>query len=271
MPSLAFAAAAAVPAAPAFAVRDLHLAIGGRAILDGVGFDLPAGQVTGILGPNGSGKSTLLKVLARQMQADTGSVLFEGRVLESWRSRDFARRVGYLPQQLSAAAGLTVSELVALGRYPWHGALGRFSALDAEKAEAARRITGVERFADRLVDQLSGGERQRVWIAMLIAQDAACLLLDEPISALDVAVQIEVLDLVRRLARQEGRTVAVVLHDINMAARFCDHLVALRGGRLVADGSVDDLVRADLLESIYAHPMTVIPHPETGQRIAFPR
>lgn len=245
--------------------------IPGRILLDLPSFPLFSRRVTGLIGHNGSGKSTLLKILARQQPLDAGKASFEGRPLGSWSHRAFARKVGYLPQYTPAAAGLLVRELVALGRYPWHGALGRFGEADRRKVEEALDLTDTARFADRLVDTLSGGERQRVWLAMLIAQDAGCLLLDEPISALDVAHQVEVLSLVRRLSRERGIGVVMVLHDVNMAARFCDEIVALRGGRLIARGTPAAIMTPERLGAIYGLPMSVIPHPETGQPVGLVR
>jgi len=160
---------------------------------------------------------------------------------------------------------------VALGRYPWHGALGRFGTADREKVEEAMALTDVVTFADRVVDTLSGGERQRVWLAMLVAQDAECLLLDEPISALDVAHQVEVLSLVHRLSQEKGLGVVVVLHDVNLAARFCDEIIALHKGRLISRGAPSQIMTADRLQSIYGIAMGVLPHPDTGQPLSFVR
>ena len=158
---------------------------------------------------------------------------------------------------------------MALGHYPWHGALGRFNRTDRDKVAEAIELTDIAPFVDRLVDTLSGGERQRVWLAMLVAQDAECLLLDEPISALDVAHQVEVLGLVHRLARERGPGVIVVLHDVNMAARFCDEIIALHSGRLIARGTPADLMRSEQLEAIYGLPMGIMPHPITGAPISY--
>ncbi len=256
---------------PLFALDDVAFALPERTLLGPLSLTLPAKRVVGLIGHNGSGKSTLVKLLARQQQPSAGPVRFAGRPLPKWGDRDFARKVGYLPQQTPPATGMLVKELVALGRYPWHGALGRFSATDREKVAEAMALTDVEIFADRLVDTLSGGERQRAWLAMLVAQDTECLLLDEPISALDVAHQVEVLALVRRLAHERGLAVIVVLHDVNMAARFCDEIVALRGGRLLARGTPDAIMTPPQLETIYGIAMGVMRHPDTGEPMGFVR
>jgi iron complex transport system ATP-binding protein len=163
---------------------------------------------------------------------------------------------------------MLVKELVALGRYPWHGALGRFGKVDRDKVDEAIELTDIAPFADRLVDTLSGGERQRVWLAMLVAQDAECLLLDEPISALDIAHQIEVLSLVQRLSHSKGLGVVLVLHDVNMAARFCDEILALHSGRLIARGTPEAIMTPEALARIYGVAMDVIVHPGTGRPVA---
>jgi iron complex transport system ATP-binding protein len=166
---------------------------------------------------------------------------------------------------------MLVRELVALGRYPWHGALGRFGEADERKVAEAMALTGVDGLTGRLVETLSGGERQRVWLAMLIAQDAESLLLDEPISALDIARQIDVLSLVRRLAAERGLGVVIVLHDVNLAARYCDEIVALRSGRLLARGTPGDIMRPDVLGAVYGIEMEVMERPGSGRPLAFVR
>jgi iron complex transport system ATP-binding protein len=245
--------------------------VSGKVLLDPMTLDLPERGVTGLVGQNGSGKSTLIKILARQQSATRGSISFAGRPLQSWGEREFARKVAYLPQHTPLAAGLKVRELVALGRYPWHGALGRFGQTDSEKVEEALTLTNTGHFANRFVETLSGGERQRVWLAMLIAQDAGLLLLDEPISALDVAHQIEVLSLVRRLSLEKGIAAVVVVHEINMAARFCDEIVALKDGRMIAHCPPDEFMTARRLEEVYEIAMGVLPQPDTGKAIAYIR
>lgn len=256
-------------ATPMYTLDGVSFVVGERTLLAPLTLNLRAGRVSGLIGHNGSGKSTLLKLLARQQQPSSGTLRFAGRMLADWESRAFARQVAWLPQHPPASNGMTVRELVSLGRYPWHGALGRFAARDRDKVSEALYLTGLERFAGRTVDSLSGGERQRAWIAMLVAQDSACLLLDEPISALDIGHQIEVLDLVRTLSVERGLGVVVVLHDINMAARFCDDLFALKGGRLLAYGTAAELIDSKTLGEIYGVPMGTVPHPAGGLPISF--
>ncbi|MGF6178842.1 ABC transporter ATP-binding protein [Ensifer sp. 4252] len=253
---------AALPSIPAmFAIEQVSFDIGGRELLARVSFQLGKGQVHGLIGHNGSGKSTLLKILARQYRPSHGRVAYDGVALDQMDSRAFARKVAYLPQQTPPAPGLLVKELVAFGRYPWHGALGRFGAEDRRKVDEAIELTDIADFANRPVDMLSGGERQRCWLAMLVAQDADCLLLDEPISALDIAHQIEVLTLVRRLAAERNTGVVIVLHDINMAARFCDEIVALHSGQQVAQGRPSDIMTPERLRRIYGVDMDVFSRP----------
>ncbi len=251
-----------------FQIENLAVDVPGRRLLDGITLDLPKGQVIALIGHNGSGKSTLLKVLARQVAA-SGRVTFEGRGLSDWQARDYARRLAFLPQTTPPAEGMLVRELVALGRYPWHGALGRFGPHDEEIVTRAMEECGVARFAKRLVDTLSGGERQRVWLAMMVAQEAGTLLLDEPISALDIAHAVEVLALVRRMCHEQGRSAVIVLHEVNMAARFCDHIVAIKGGRLALQGGPADLMRPEALLDIYGLPMQVLTR-EDGGPVAIP-
>lgn len=257
------------PSQPLFALDAVGFSIANRVLLEPLSLDLGAGKVIGILGHNGSGKSTLVKLMARQQRPSRGVLRFAGCPIENWNNRAFARKVAYLPQQTPPAAGMLVKELVALGRYPWHGALGRFGQRDRDKVAEAMTLTDIERFADRLVDSLSGGERQRAWLAMLVAQDAECLLLDEPIAALDLAHQLEVLTLARQLSHQRGLGIVVVLHDVNMAARFCDDIVALHSGRLVARGTPEQIVRPDILQAIYGVEIGVMPHPQGGRPLAF--
>ena len=254
---------------PLFVLEEAGFSIPERRLLEPLSLSLPARRVVGLIGHNGSGKSTLIKMLARQQPSSFGRISFKGVPLSEWGDRPFARKVAYLPQHTPAATGMLVRELVALGRYPWHGALGRFGAADRAKVAEVMDLTDVERFADRLVDTLSGGERQRVWLAMLLAQDTECLLLDEPISALDIAHQVEVLSLIHQLAAERGLGVVVVLHDVNMAARFCDEILAMRGGRLIARGTPQDIMTPAALGDIYGIPMGVMVHPKSGRPLSY--
>lgn len=253
-----------------FEVSNLDVRIGEVPILHRLSLAFREGQVTALLGHNGSGKSTLLRVLARQHRPHSGTVTLKGQPLHRLGSREFARIVGYLPQHPPGTDGLTVRELVALGRYPWRGPLGRHTREDQLLIDQALADTGLSGFRHRCVDTLSGGERQRAWIAMLLAQQTRCLLLDEPISALDVKHQAETLRLVHRLAAQRELTVIAVLHDVDLAARFCDRLVALKGGRLIAEGPPHAIMDATTLETIYDVPMGVTER-APGQWVSYVR
>jgi iron complex transport system ATP-binding protein len=253
----------------AFQLEGVGLVIGQQPILNGVSLGFAQGGVTGLVGHNGSGKSTLLKIMARQLAPTSGSVLYGGRPVAAHGERAFAREVAYLPQDVGAGAEMSVRELVACGRYPWHGPLGRFTDEDREKVEAAIAVTHLERFAERMVGTLSGGERQRAWLAMLVAQDSKCLLLDEPTAALDIAHQIEVLSLIRTLSRDKGLGVVIVLHDINMAARFCDRIHALKAGEVVASGTPGDIVMPAMLKTIYGIDMGILPVPGSSAPLAY--
>ena len=254
-----------------YQLSGVDFSIGDRLLLQSISLDVAPGQVVGLIGHNGSGKTSLMRLLARLHQPTRGSIHFDGAPLASWPHRRFAQQVAHLPQYTPSTDGLLVRELVALGRYPWHGALGRVTADDRERVEEAMAWTDVARYADRAVDNLSGGERQRVWLAMLIAQNSRCVLLDEPTSALDISHQIEVLGLIRSLCEKRGMTAIVVLHDVNMATRFCNELISLRGGKVLMQASPAEIMRPDSLEAIYGVPMGVLTDPQTGYAIGFPR
>lgn len=253
-----------------FILDHLRFALGQRCLLETQALNFPPGKVHGLIGHNGSGKSTLLKLLARQMTPTSGSLSLDDRPLADFGNREFARSVAYLPQQLPAAESLTGRELVAFGRYPWHGLLGRPGAEDDAAIERAIALTHTEAFAHQQVDTLSGGERQRVWLAMLLAQGSRYLLLDEPLAALDIAHQIEVMELVSHLSHTLGLGIIIVLHDINLAARYCDRLVALHSGRVLAEGPPSEIMTATTLQNIYGVEMQIIAPPQSAHQIAVP-
>lgn len=270
-PDPSAAAETSVAASPLFGLSDVSFDIAGRRVLHGLTATLQASHMFALVGPNGSGKSSLLRLLARQEVPSAGQLDYRGRNIAGISRLEFARRVAFLPQFPPPANSMTVRELVALGRFPWHGALGRFSERDAEKTDEAIRRTDLTHMAGRIVETLSGGERQRVWLAMMLAQETDCLLLDEPTSALDVAHQIEILALIRDLSRERGMGVVIVLHDINLAARYCDEILALKSGKLIARGESRDIVTAPVLEQIYGVDMGVMPHPSTGLPMSYVR
>ncbi|WP_439213563.1 Fe3+-hydroxamate ABC transporter ATP-binding protein FhuC [Duffyella gerundensis] len=252
-----------------FRLDNVSFTVPGRTLLQPLSMAFSPGKVTALIGHNGSGKSTLLKMLGRHHAPSAGQVMLNDQPVSQWSGKAFARQVAYLPQQLPAAEGMTVRELVAIGRYPWHGALGRYGMEDRQRVDEAIALVGLKPFASRLVDSLSGGERQRAWLAMMVAQNSRCLLLDEPTSALDIAHQVEVLALIQRLSQQRGLTVIAVLHDINMAARYCDRMVALHGGSMIAEGEPESIMQADVLAKIYGIPMGILPHPHGGAPVSF--
>ncbi|MGY4107670.1 ATP-binding cassette domain-containing protein [Aeromonas encheleia] len=251
-----------------FEMKAASFTISDRKLLQPTSLRFEQGQVYGLIGHNGSGKSTLLKLLARQQPLSDGEILFDDKPLSEWGNRDFARQVAYLPQHLPSAENLLGRELVEMGRYPWRGLLGRMQEADHRQVDKAIVLTHTERFADRLVDTLSGGERGRVWLAMLLAQESRFILLDEPLAALDVAHQVEVLTLVQQLSRQLNLGVIIVIHDINMASRFCDRLVALHSGRLLTHGEPSLIMTSETLHAIYGIPMAVMRHPDHAHNIA---
>lgn len=251
-----------------FRVSDLRVAFDGRTVLDIQDLTIPAGRLTVILGHNGSGKSTLVSALARQRAVSGGRVAVAGAPIEAMTQSGFARKVAYLPQNLPDAPGLDVRGLCALGRYPWRGTFGRWEAEDDRIVEEAMEATGVTAFADTLVDDLSGGERQRAWIAMALAQKSDCILLDEPVSALDIPHQVELMELLVRLNRDEDRTVVTILHDLNLAARYAGWIVVLKAGRIAFEGRPADLMAPDRLRDLFDHGFAVIPHPTDGRPVA---
>ena len=252
-----------------FQLVDTTFDIDGKRILDPINLAFSTGKVTTLLGHNGCGKSTLMKLLSRQTLPSQGQVLLDHRTLSDFSSIEFAHQVAYLPQHPPLTDGITVRELVYFGRYPWKGALGRYQDRDHEIVNEAIDKVGLQSFSERFVVTLSGGERQRAWIAMLLAQQSQCLLLDEPTSALDVAHQHELLSLIRELNQSLGLTVVMVLHDINMAAKFSDHLIALHSGQVIASGTPTELMTPDTLQAIYGIELALFPNPKTGQPISY--
>ncbi|MEV5704711.1 ABC transporter ATP-binding protein [Actinoallomurus sp. NPDC052274] len=250
--------------------QDLTLAYEDRVVVDGLDLEIPDGQVTVIVGPNACGKSTLLRALGRLLKPRRGTVLLDGAELAHVSRKQIARTVGVLPQSPTPPDGITVADLVARGRQP-HQKWWRQWSQDDERATAeALERTATADLAERPVDELSGGQRQRAWIAMALAQDTDLLLLDEPTTYLDIAHQVEVLDLIRQLNHERGRTVVAVLHDLNQAARYADHIVAMKAGRVIAQGPPRDVVTADLVREVFGLASVVVPDPVTGGPLVVP-
>ncbi|MGW3568470.1 ABC transporter ATP-binding protein [Streptomyces sp. NPDC000941] len=250
--------------------RELTLAYEDRTVVDGLDLEIPHGKVTVIVGPNACGKSTLLRALGRLLKPRRGAVLLDGAELSRLPTKRIAQTIGLLPQTPVPPEGITVADLVSRGRQPHQKWWQQWSEEDERAVGEAMERTGTAELATRPVDELSGGQRQRVWIAMALAQDTDVLLLDEPTTYLDIAHQVEVLDLVRQLNHDRGRTVVAVLHDLNQAARYADHLIAMRGGRIVAEGAPGDIVTAELVREVFGLASVVVPDPVTGDPLVVP-
>lgn len=248
----------------------VHLAYDQRRVVHGVDLAVPAGQVTVIVGANGCGKSTLLRALGRILRPVEGRVELDGRDLHRMRPREVASVLGLLPQQPVAPEGISVGDLVGRGRHPHQGAFRRWSAADAEAVARALALTDTQDLVGRRVEELSGGQRQRVWVAMMLAQDPRILLLDEPTTYLDIAHQVDVLDLLADLNQQRGTTVVMVLHDLNLAARYADHLVVMAAGRLVREGAPADVLDAECVREAFGLLARVVADPVTGCPMVVP-
>lgn len=256
---------------PALEARGLRLAYDRRVVIDDLELSIERGSVTTFLGANGSGKSTLLKALGRIHRPAAGEVLLDGKAIRSLSNREVATRLAILPQNPTAPPGTSVIDLVMRGRNPHQSWARPWTAEDAAIADAAIAATGLSEVADRDVHTLSGGQRQRAWIALIIAQQAQTLLLDEPTTFLDLTHQLEVLRLLRTINRDSGATIVLVLHDLSLAARYSDRLVVLSAdGRIVADGSPREVLTPELLESAFALRARVIADPVTGTPLIIP-
>lgn len=251
-----------------FQLSNIQIVRGGRQILAIDQLNIPTNELTVVLGHNGSGKSTLVNLLSGQMSPDKGSVELNGQNLSSLKTKELAKQIAYLPQKLPASAGLTVEELVRLGRFPWRGALGRWNAEDKQIISQAMQRTGVTPFAGALADDLSGGERQRAWVSMLLAQQSPILILDEPTSALDVHHQFQLMALLSELNKTENVGIIVILHDLNLALRYATHIVALKKGQIAFEGKAEMLLDEARLSELYESPITLIDHPTPADTLA---
>ncbi len=248
----------------------LAVGYGDSVVVSDLDLDVIDGAVTTVIGPNGCGKSTLLRALGRLLRPRSGQVVLDGRRIDTMPTREVATTLALLPQAPLAPEGLVVRDLVARGRHPRQSWLRQWARDDESGVEETLRWTSMTELADHPVDQLSGGQRQRAWIAMALAQDTDLLLLDEPTTYLDLSHQIEVLDLVQTLNRRRGRTVVMVLHDLNLAARYSDHMVAMRGGEVVAEGPPRDVLVPPLLRSTFRLEARVVDDPVTGRPLVVP-
>lgn len=239
-------------------------------VLDNVTATIPDGRITALIGANGSGKSTLLRALARIIRPSEGTVYLDGKAIAEMPARAIARLLALLPQTPVAPEGLTVRQLCRFGRHPHKGVLSRTGREDERIVEKALADTGLADLADRGLDRLSGGQRQRAWIAMALAQETPLLLLDEPTTYLDIAHQFEVLELLKRLNAEQGRTIVMVVHDLNHAAQYAHHIIAVAGGGIHAAGNPAELLTPDLIRTVFGIDALVMPHPVTGTPLCLP-
>ena len=244
--------------------ENLDLAYDQRQIVSDLDVSIPDGKFSIIVGPNACGKSTLLRALARLLPPAKGTVLLDGNNIEKMKTKKIAQRLGLLPQSSIAPDGITVAELVSRGRHPHQSFLRQWTDADEAAVLSALRATNTEELSSRLVDELSGGQRQRVWVAMVLAQETSLLLLDEPTTFLDVAYQIELLDLFSQLNHEYGHTLVAVLHDLNQACRYADEIIAMKNGAIVAQGPPETIITSELVHEVFGIDCTVIDDPVTG-------
>ena len=236
-------------------------------IITGLDLQIRQGKITALVGANGSGKSTILKNLARILKPTSGTVLLAGQEMHNFNSKAIARKMVVLAQTPEAPSGLKVYDLVAYGRFPWQKGFGTLSAIDKQKITDALLLTNLTEFAERAVGSLSGGQRQRVWIAVALAQDSDIILLDEPTTFLDMAHQLEVMQLLEKLNQQQRKTIVMVLHDLNQAARFAHHIIAIKQGKIVSQGSAHDIMCADVLRDVFGVEADFFEDPRTGKPV----
>ncbi len=251
-------------------VNDLSAGYGETDILQGLDLDVPAGKITVIVGANASGKSTLLRTMSRLIKPSRGHVLLDGKSIHQEPTRELARKIGLLPQSPIAPEGIPVDDLVRRGRHPHRSLFSSWSARDEQAVENALIATRTFELADRPVDELSGGQRQRVWIAMALAQDTNILLLDEPTTFLDINHQVEILDLLVDLNQSRGTTVAMVLHDLNLGARYADHLIALADGKVHVSGSPEQVLTETNVQAVFGVASRILTDPTSGRPIMMP-
>lgn len=247
--------------------ENLQIGYGDKVIVENLSININKGEITTIIGANGCGKSTILKTMARVHSANSGSIYLDGKMIHKIPTKEIAKKMAVLPQSPEAPNGLTVYELISYGRSPHQSGFGRLNDYDREVIEWALEVTGLSFFAQHPVDALSGGQRQRAWIAMAIAQETDLLLLDEPTTYLDMAHQLEILQLLEKLNKEEGRTIVMVIHDLNHAARFSHHMFALRSGKLVKEGSVNEVMTHEVLKEVFQIDAVIVNDPRTNKPV----
>ena len=247
--------------------EQVKIGYGDTTIINNLDVEVPDGKVTSIIGPNGCGKSTLLKALSRLLSIKDGAIHLDGQSIHAQSTKEIAKKIAILPQSPEVADGLTVGELVSYGRFPHQKGFGRLTAEDKKEIDWALSVTGTSEFRHRSINDLSGGQRQRVWIAMALAQRTDIIFLDEPTTYLDICHQLEILNLVKKLNEEEGCTIVMVLHDINQAIRFSDHLITMKAGDIVATGQTDEVLTKDILEKVFNIDGVLDIDPRTGKPI----
>lgn len=250
--------------------EELSLAYTGQLVVENLSVEIPQGKITALVGANGSGKSTILKALARVLKPQGGAAYLDGKAIHSQPTKVVARQIAILPQNPEAPDGLTVKELVSYGRFPYQKGFGTLGIEDKKIIYWALDVTGMLELAGRPVGELSGGQRQRAWIAMALAQGTSMLLLDEPTTFLDMAYQLEVLQLLERLNREEGRTIVMVVHDLNHAARYAQHIIAILEGAVAAAGAPHEVIIPDTLRRVFGVEADIIPDPRSGVPLCIP-
>ena len=251
--------------------KDLTLAYDEQDIVSNLDVEIPDGKITVIVGANACGKSTLLRGLARLLKPRGGAVYLDGKAIHEMKTHDVAKELGLLPQSPVAPDGITVGDLVGRGRYPHQGWFRQWSAEDDEAVAVALESTGTAELVDRRIQELSGGQRQRVWVAMALAQETGLLLLDEPTTFLDINHQVELLDLLTDLNRASGKTIVIVLHDLNLACRYADHIIAMKKGTILAEGEPSTVINAAVITEVFGLSCEVCPDPVSGTPMIVPR
>ncbi|WP_308636557.1 ABC transporter ATP-binding protein [Paenibacillus silvisoli] len=253
-----------------FMTSKLNIGYEERLIVENLNIMIPKGKITALVGANGSGKSTILKTMARLMSPSAGTVLLDGKSIHKQSTKEVAKQLAILPQNPTAPDGLTVSELVSYGRFPYQKGFGSLSKEDRSVIQWSVEKTGMTEFADRPIDRLSGGQRQRAWIAMALAQQTEMLFLDEPTTFLDMTHQLEVLELLQHLNETAGRTIVMVVHDLNHASRYAQHMIAIKSGKVVGEGSPVAVMSKDILREVFSIEADIIQDPRTGVPLCLP-
>ncbi|MBP3966560.1 ABC transporter ATP-binding protein [Paenibacillus lignilyticus] len=253
-----------------FMTSKLNIGYEERLIVENLNIIIPKGKITALVGANGSGKSTILKTMARLMSPSAGTVLLDGKSVHKQSTKDVAKQLAILPQNPTAPDGLTVAELVSYGRFPYQKGFGSLSKEDRSVIQWAVEKTGMTEFADRPIDRLSGGQRQRAWIAMALAQQTDMLFLDEPTTFLDMTHQLEVLELLQHLNETAGRTIVMVVHDLNHASRYAHHMIAIKNGNVVGEGTPVAVMNKDVLREVFSIEADIILDPRSGVPLCLP-